>query len=158
MGELEFHYQRRRDADQAKAILFTNICCFFSRVEMTGDAHMKWESPGPCVWDWALNPSCPFLSLSTNFDVFIVILLFQLLIQRRQWHPTSVLLPGKSHGWRSLEGCSPWGRWGLDTTEWLHFHFSPSCIGAGNGNLLQCSFLESPRDGGAWQAAVYGVA
>ena len=75
----------------------------------------------------------------------------------RQWHPTPVLLPGKSHGWRSLEGCSPWGRWGLDTTEWLHFHFSLSHIGEGNGNSLQCSCLENPRDGGAWWAAVYGV-
>ena len=41
----------------------------------------------------------------------------------RQWHPTSVFLPGKSHGQRSLVGYSPWGRWELDTTEWLHFHF-----------------------------------
>ena len=40
-----------------------------------------------------------------------------------QWHPTPVLLPGKSHGQRSLEGCSPWGRWGSDTTELPHFHF-----------------------------------
>ena len=40
---------------------------------------------------------------------------------RRQWHPTPVLLPGKSHGRRSLEGCSPWGRQESDTTEWLHF-------------------------------------
>ena len=78
--------------------------------------------------------------------------------QRRQWHPTPVLLPGKSHGWRSLEGCSSWGRWGLDTTEGLHFHFSLSCIGEGNGNPLQCSCLENPRDGGACWAAVYGVA
>ena len=78
--------------------------------------------------------------------------------QRRQWHPTPVLLLGKSHGRRSLVGCSPWGRWGLDTTEWLHLHFSPSCIGEGNGNPLQCSCLENPRDGGAWWAAVYGVA
>ena len=77
---------------------------------------------------------------------------------RRQWHPTPVLLPGKSHGRRSLEGCSPWGRWGSDTTEWLHFHFSLSCIGKGNSNPLQCSCLENPRDGGAWWAAVYGVA
>ena len=46
----------------------------------------------------------------------------------------------------------------LDTTERLHFHFSPSCIGEGNGNPLQCSCLENPRDGGAWWAAVYGVA
>ena len=43
-------------------------------------------------------------------------------------------------------------------TEWLHFHFSFSCIGEGNGNPLQCSCLENPRDGGAWWAAVYGVA
>ena len=55
---------------------------------------------------------------------------------RRQWHPTPVLLPGKSHGQRSLEGCSPWGCWGSDMTERLHFHFSLSCIGEGNGNLL----------------------
>ena len=78
--------------------------------------------------------------------------------QRRQWHPTPVLLLGKSHGRRSLEGCSPWGRWESDTTERLHFHFSLSCIGEGNGNPLQCSYLENPRDGGAWWAAVYGVA
>ena len=69
-----------------------------------------------------------------------------------------MLLPGKSHGRRSLEGCSPWGRWGLDTTEQLHFHVSLSCIGKGNGNPLQCSCLENPRDGRAWWAAVYGVA
>ena len=68
-------------------------------------------------------------------------------LRRRQWHPTPVLLPGKSHGWRSLVGCSPWGRWGSDTTERLHFHFSLSCIGEGNGNPLQCSCLENPRDG-----------
>jgi len=72
------------------------------------------------------------------------------LNRRRQWHPTPVLLPGKSHGWRSLVGCSPWGREESDTTERLHFHFSLSCIGEGNGNPLQCSCLENPRDGGAW--------
>ena len=69
-----------------------------------------------------------------------------------------VLLPGKSHGRRSLVGCSPWGREELDTTERLHFHFSLSCTGEGNGNPLQCSCLENPRDGRAWWAAVYGVA
>ena len=66
---------------------------------------------------------------------------------RRQWHPTPVLLPGKSHGWRSLIGCSSWGRWESDMTERLHFHFSLSCIGEGNGNPLQYSCLENPRDG-----------
>ena len=71
-------------------------------------------------------------------------------------HPTPVLLPGKSQGRRSLVGCSPWGRKESDTTERLHFHFSLSCTGEGNGNPLQCSCLENPRDGGAWWAAVYG--
>ena len=79
-------------------------------------------------------------------------------IWRRQWHPTLGLLPGKSHGRRSLVGCSPWGREESDTTEQLHFHFSLSCIREGNGNPLQCSCLENPRDGGAWCTAVYGVA
>ena len=55
-------------------------------------------------------------------------------------------------------GCSPCGREKSDTTERLHFHFSLSCFGEGNGNPLQCSCLENPRDGGAWWAAVYGVA
>jgi len=54
--------------------------------------------------------------------------------RRRQWHPTPVLLPGKSHGRRSLVGCSPWGRKESDRTERLHFPFSLSCIGEGNGN------------------------
>ena len=79
-------------------------------------------------------------------------------LRRRQWQPTPVLLPGKSHGQRSLVGGSPWGREELDTTEWLHFHFSLSCIGEGNGNPLQCSCLENPRDGGGWWASIYGVA
>ena len=83
---------------------------------------------------------------------------FKVWRRRRQWHPTPVLLPGKSHGRRSLVGCSPWGREESDVTKWLHFHFSLSCIGEGNDNLLQCSCLENPRDGGAWWAAVYGVA
>ena len=77
---------------------------------------------------------------------------------RRQWHPTPVLLPGKFHGERSLVGCSPWGRQELNTTERLHFHFSFSCIGEGNGDPLQYCCLENPRDGRAWWAAVYGVA
>ena len=55
-------------------------------------------------------------------------------------------------------GCSPGGREELDSTERLHFHFSLSCIGEGDGSPLQCSCLENPRDGGAWWAAVYGVA
>ena len=91
--------------------------------------------------------------------MFVCMCVYYLLVAgRRQRHPTPVLLPGKSHGRRSLVGCRPWGREELDTTERLHFHFSLSCIGEGNGNPLQCSFLENPKDGGAWWAAVSGVA
>ena len=80
--------------------------------------------------------------------------------QRRQWHPTPVLLPGKSHGQRSLVGCSPQGRQSRTRLSNFPFtfHFSLSFIGEGNGNPLQCSCLGNPWDVGAWQAAVYGVA
>ena len=64
----------------------------------------------------------------------------------------------KSHGQRSLVGCSPWGHYKSDITEQLHFHFSLSCIGGGDGNPLQYSCLGNPRDGRAWWAAIYGVA
>ena len=72
-------------------------------------------------------------------------------------HPTPVLLPGKSHGWRSLV---------LQSLESLQVEHNRAAllslftfiIGEGNGNPLQCSCLENPRDGGAWWAAVYGVA
>ena len=77
--------------------------------------------------------------------------------QRRQWHPTPVLLPGKFHGWRSLVGRSPWGCEESGTTERLHFHFSFSRIGERNDNPLQCSCLQNPGDGGAWWAAISGV-
>ena len=72
--------------------------------------------------------------------------------------PHSSTLAWKSHGWRSLVDCSPWGREESDTTEQLHLQFSLSCIGEGNGNPLQCSCLENPGDGGAWWAADYEVA
>ena len=72
--------------------------------------------------------------------------------------PHSSNLAWKIHWRRSLEGSSPWGHEESDMTERLHFHFSLSCIGEANGNLLQCSCLENPRDRGAWWAAVYGVA
>ena len=94
-----------------------------------------------------------FLDKSTLLQLHDTVILYL----RRQWQPTPVLLPGKSHGRRCLVGCSPWGRKELGTTERLHFHFSLSCFGEGNGNPLQCSCLENPRDGGAWWAAVYGV-
>ena len=79
-----------------------------------------------------------------------------ILMRGRRWHPTPVLLPGKS--WTEEPGrLQSMGSLELDTTERLHFHFPLSCIGEGNGNPLQCSCLENPRDRGAWWAAVYGV-
>ena len=71
--------------------------------------------------------------------------------------PHSSTLAWKIPWMGSLVGCSPWGLEESDTTERLHFHFSLSCIGEGNGNPHQCSWLENPRDGGAWWAAIYGV-
>ena len=69
--------------------------------------------------------------------------------RRRQWDPTPVLLPGKSHGRRSLVDCSPWCLEESDTTEQLHFHFSLSCTGEGNSNPLQCSCLENLQGWGS---------
>ena len=100
-----------------------------------------------------------FSPMRIMFAVGLSYLAFTMLrLWRRRRHPTPVLLPGKSHEWRSLVGCSPWSREKSDTTERLHFHFSLSCIGEGNGNPHQCSCLEDPGDGGASWAVVYGVA
>jgi len=100
------------------------------------------------------HPRWNFFCSITVFQSVQPITLVQYLAWRRQWHPIPVLLLRKSHGRRSLVGYSPWDREELDTTERVHFHFSLSCIGEGNGNPLQCSCLENPRDRGAWWAAV----
>ena len=100
---------------------------------------------------------CPSSSWrSGNFLLLLIFGYSSSFFQRRQWQPTPVLLPGKFHGRRSLAGCSPWGRKESATTGQLHFHFSLSCIGEGNGNPLRCSCLENFRDRGAWWAVVYG--
>ena len=75
----------------------------------------------------------------------------------KQWQPTPVFLPEKSHGQRSLVGYSPWSCEESDATEKLHFDFSLSCAGEGNGNPRQCSCLENPMDRGAWWATVHKV-
>ena len=108
---------------------------------------------------WAEEPSRlqSMGSLRVGYNWAISLSLFIFTHWRRKWQPTPVFLPGESHGWRSPVGGSPWGRKESDTTERLHFHFSLSCIGEGNGNPLQCSCLKNPRDGGAWWAAIYGV-
>ena len=86
-------------------------------------------------------------SRRVGHDWATLLSLFTFMYWRRKWQPTPVFLPGKSHGQRSLVGCSPWGREESDTTERFHFHFSLSCIGEGNGNPLQYPWLENPRDG-----------
>ena len=119
-------------------------------------AQGSYDNRGHCaepVW-----PSTAFLLYSSSTGDKNSLTYSRKSVRRRQWHPTPALLPRKSHGRRSLVGCSPWGHWVSDTTERLPFHFSLSYIGEGNGNPLQCSCLENPRDGGAWWAAVYGVA
>ena len=140
-----------------------------------GGTSVPWELAGPpqafrCVWEMLLQIKlCPHpksnKKLCWSPKPYYLRKWLHLEIDghyrcnwRRQWHPTPVLLPGKSHGRRGLVGCSPWGCWESDTTERLHFHFSLSCIGEGNGNPLQCACLENPRDGGAQWAAIYGVA
>ena len=102
----------------------------------------KWRTPGP----WEAQTEAAAITLNHK------------MVGKFLKVSTPVLLPGKSHGQRSLVGCSPWGQEESDTTEQLHFHFSLSCIGEGNGNPLQCSCLKNPRNGGAWWAAVSGVA
>ena len=107
-------------------------------------------------WTSQALPQGPSQELESWVRVLINLPIRQ-LVRRRQWHPTPILLPGKFHGRSGLVCCSPWGREESNTTERLHFHFSLSCIGEGNGNPLQCSCLETPRDGGTWWAAVNGV-
>ena len=97
-------------------------------------------------------------SLRVGHDWATSLSLFTSMHWRRKWQTTPVFLPGESQGRGSLVDCSLWGCTESDTTEQLHFHFSLSCIGEGNGSPLQCSCLENPRDGGAWWAAFYGVA
>ena len=119
--------------------------------------HIPWSVSCWCVKLYILLYHFNFLIASLLYIFWVTflvvawtyqnILIYNNLVRRRQWHPTPVLLPGKSHGRRSLVGCSPWGREESDMTERLHFHFSLLCIGEGNGNPLQCSCLENPRDG-----------
>ena len=94
-----------------------------------------------------VNKICNFFSLC--FILF--------LIRDYAMAPHSSTLAWKIPWMEEPVGCCPWGCEESDTTERLHFHFSLSCIGEGNGNPLQCSCLENPRDGGAWWAAVYRV-
>ena len=129
--------------------------CYF----LSAGKHFIWQAPNylPSLRSNGAPPHAPHQAFPAFLKQIYITECLAIIIQRRQWHPTPVLLPGKSHGQRSLVGFSPWGRWGSDMTEWLHFHFSLSCIGEGNGNPLQCSCLKNPRDWGTCWAAIYGV-
>ena len=116
-----------------------------------------WYGNSTCGGGFSFLDVCYMNMSLPSFFFFFFLHLPKLQSWPRQWHPTPVLWPRKSHGRRSLVGCSPWGREESDMTERLHFDFSLSCIGEGNGNPLQYSWLENPRDRGAWLAAVYGV-
>ena len=101
-------------------------------------------------------------SLRVRHDWATSFSLFTVMHWRRKWQPIPVFLPGKSHGRRSLEGCSPWGRWGSDTTERLHFNFSLSLFTFMHWRMKWQPtpvFLPGESQGwGSWWAAVYGVA
>ena len=130
---------------------FTFFNLYWSRAESQCCVRFK------CTLIFFLKIVLIILSLLHTHINFWIFTLLYTWNWKRQCHSTLVLLPGKSHGWRSLVGCSPWGCCESGTTERLHFHFSLSCIGEGNGNPLQWSCLENLREGGAWWASVYGV-
>ena len=115
-----------------------------------GKSHGQRSLAGCSPWGCYESDRTKQLSLSLSLSTF--------MHWRRKWQPTPVLSPGESPGRGSLAGCRLWARTEPDMTERLHFHFPLSCTGEGNGSPLQCSCLESPRGGGAWRAAVHGVA
>ena len=116
---------------------------------------MNREGTQPHIYLYGFSPSLPshpgcHITLSkVPRTIQLVLVLIHFKYSSLAWRIPWTEQPG---------GLQSMGRWELDTTERLHFHFSLSCIGEGNGNPLQCSCLENPRDGGAWWAAVYRVA
>ena len=153
ISESDFLRLVRSGGTRFKIRLTNSYSPHWEKTIATHSSTLVWEIP------WTEEPGGlqSMGSRRVRHDWATSLSLFTFMHWRRKWHPTPVLLPGKSHGRRSLVGYSLWGLEESDTTEWLHFHFSLSCIGEGNGNPLQCSCLETPRDGGAWWAAVYGV-
>ena len=137
-----FQFLHRRHFKSAKCFSFLKFAMFsLAAIPQCTHYFFCLEYPHPlafiiCLLLFFLNAPYRIIFTGNLFD-----------LHQRQWQHTPVLLPGESHGRRSLVGCSPWGRQELDMTERLHFHFSLSCIGEGNGNPVQCSCLENPRDG-----------
>ena len=126
-----------------------SICCHLHGEE--GHEHECWPSPGCDGWGHIASK----LKQKLNSEEKMSILSGYL---EKAMAPHSSTLAWKIPWVEESGRLGPWGLEESDTTERLHFHFSLSCIGEGNGNPLQCSCLENPRDGGAWWASVYGVA
>ena len=103
--------------------------------------------------------NCPQLWAGFEFECFLGLtnLILLTTLMEKAMAPHSRTLAWKIPWMEEPERLQSMGRWGSDTTERLHFHFSLSCIEEGNGSPLQSSCLENPRDGGAWWAAIYGV-
>ena len=130
-----------------------SICsCLFVSIYQSVQLLLPGKSHG---WRSLVGYS-PWVCKESDTTEWLHFLSFCSSLWRGKWQPTPVFLPGESHGRRGLVSYSLWGCRELDTSEQLHF--SLSCIGEGNGNPLQCSCLENPRDRGAWWAAIYGVA
>ena len=119
-----------------------------------------------CLATWSLGETaglqCPrsfwdYRWIQTPFSLFPLLTPSRIPLKEGDGTPLQYSFLEKSQGRRSLVGCSPWGLEESDMTEWLHFHFSLSFIGEGNGSPLQWSCLDNPRDGGSWWAAVYQV-
>ena len=145
----------KTDKKQILKIMLKHLSSSLAEFPMTSDGiYKKKIASFPSVSQYANKSS---LTFNHSLEKEIITFHFS-LCQRKQWQPIPVFLPGNSHGGRSLVGCSPWYPEESDTTERLHFHFLLLCIGEGNGNPLQCSCLENPRDRGAWWAAIHGIA
>ena len=141
--------------DLAFSVSLTFICTFLLKCRLAQTVKSPPAMQG--IWIRSLGWKDPLEEVMATYSN---ILAWRTSMDREAWWAT---VHGVAKIWtqlsrrRSLLGCSPWGRWGSDTTERLTFHFSLSCIEEGHGNPLQCSCLENPRDGGASWAAVYGV-
>ena len=107
-------------------------------------------------FEWTLFYSTRFLLMDFGFFPVLILCIRQQWIGEKAMAPHSSTLAWKIPWTEEPGGLQSTGSW-VRQTERLHFHFSLSCIGEGNGNPLQCSCLENPRDGGAWWAGVYGV-
>ena len=137
MTLVEAGSQGRRSGGKLQALRLQSWCADPAAPRPVASSCPRERACVPCVGRWTPNPWASWEVLTPLLEVTVS------ASRRRQWHPTPVLLPGKSHGGRSLVGRRPWGRQESGTTEQLHFHFSLSRIGEEDGNPLQCSCLEN---------------